>query len=67
MMERFVIAIVKDGQRWVFIYDTSSVSRLLQVLGQYASDPDLDFSWYDAAVVSQKVKRMSNDDMSDAA
>ena len=53
-----VLALVKDGERYVFLYDEESVSTLLQTLGRYAADPELNFSWYDAAVLSQKVRRM---------
>ena len=53
-----VLALVKDGERFVFLYDETSVSALLQTLGRYAADPELSFSWYDAAVLSQKVRRL---------
>ncbi|MGE4000228.1 MAG: hypothetical protein AB7I48_08430 [Planctomycetaceae bacterium] len=53
-----VLALVKDGERYVFLYDEKSVSALLQTLGRYAADPELNFSWYDAAVLSQKVRRL---------
>ena len=52
-----VLALVKDGERFVFLYDESSIAPLLQTLGRYAADPELSFSWYDAAVLSQKVRR----------
>lgn len=53
-----VLALVKDGERYVFTYDDSSVPQLLQTLGRYAADPELNFSWYDAAVLSQRVRRL---------
>ena len=53
-----VLALVKDGERFVFLYDDESYSELLQTLGRYAADPELSFSWYDAAVLSQKVRRL---------
>lgn len=53
-----VLALVKDGERFVFLYDETSISTLLQTLGKYAADPELNFSWYDAAVLSQKVRRL---------
>jgi hypothetical protein len=31
----------------------------LRVLGRYASNPDLSFSWYDAAVLSQKIRQQT--------
>ncbi|MCA9076812.1 MAG: hypothetical protein KDA93_17430 [Planctomycetaceae bacterium] len=56
-----VLALVKDGERYVFLYDEKSVSTLLQTLGRYAADPELNFSWYDAAVLSQKVRRLQSE------
>jgi hypothetical protein len=29
------------------------------VLGRYASNPELSFTWYDAAVLSQKIRQES--------
>lgn len=56
-----VIALVKDGERFVFLYDDDSSAQLLQTLGRYAADPELNFSWYDAAVLSQKVRRLAQE------
>ena len=53
-----VFALVKDGQRYVFLYDDKSHDELLQTLGRYAADPELNFSWYDAAVMSQRVRSL---------
>jgi len=52
-----VIALVKGGERYVFLYDDESRAEALRVLGRYASNPDLSFSWYDAAVLGQKVRQ----------
>ena len=51
-----VLALVKGAERYVFLYDDSSRAETLRVLGRYASNPDLSFTWYDAAVLSQKVR-----------
>lgn len=56
-----VLALVKNEERYVFLYDDTSIDQLLQTLGQYASDPDLSFSWYDAAVLSQRVRKFAAD------
>ena len=53
-----VFALVKDGQRYVFLYDDASYDELLQTLGRYAADPELNFTWYDAAVISQRVRAL---------
>jgi predicted transcriptional regulator len=56
-----VLALVKDGERFVFLYDDESYAQLLQTLGRYAADPELSFTWYDAAVLSQKVRRLQRE------
>lgn len=56
-----VIALVKDGERYVFLFDEESAPQLLQTLGHYAADPEMNFTWYDAAVLSQKVRRLQAD------
>lgn len=52
-----VLALVKGGERYIFLYDDASRAEALRVLGRYASNPDLSFTWYDAAVLSQKVRQ----------
>ena len=45
-----VLALVKGDERYVFLFDDSNRSEALRTLGRYASNPELSFSWYDAAV-----------------
>lgn len=51
-----VLALVKGDERYVFLYDDNNRAETLRVLGRYASDPELSFTWYDAAVLSQKIR-----------
>jgi len=53
-----VLALVRGEERYVFLYDDDSADQLLRTLGQYAADPELSFSWYDAAVMSQRIARL---------
>ena len=52
-----VLALVKGSERYVFLYDDENRAETLRILGRYASNPDLSFTWYDAAVLSQKVRQ----------
>ena len=52
-----VIALVKGEERYVFLFNDETRAETLRTLGRYASNPDMSFSWYDAAVLSQKVRR----------
>lgn len=51
-----VLALVKGEERYVFLYDDASRAEALRMLGRFASNPDLSFTWYDAAVLSQKIR-----------
>ena len=51
-----VLALVKGKERYVFLYDDASRAETLRTLGRYASNPELSFTWYDAAVLSQKIR-----------
>jgi hypothetical protein len=54
-----VLALVKGAERYVFLYDDASRAEALRTLGRYASNPELSFTWYDAAVLSQKIRQES--------
>lgn len=54
-----VLALVKGTERYVFLYDDANRAETLRTLGRYASNPELSFTWYDAAVLSQKIRQES--------
>ncbi len=54
-----VLALVKGKERYVFLYDDESRAETLRTLGRFASNPDLSFTWYDAAVLSQRIRQES--------
>ena len=52
-----VLALVKGNERYIFLFDDDSRAEALRTLGRYASNPELSFTWYDAAVLSQKIRQ----------
>jgi hypothetical protein len=52
-----VLALVKGEERYIFLYDDDHKSDALRTLGRFASNPELSFSWYDAAVLSQRIRQ----------
>ena len=56
-----VLALVKGEERYIFLYDDSNRSETLRTLGRFASNPDLSFTWYDAAVLSQRIRQTAQD------
>ncbi len=56
-----VLALVKGSERYVFLFDDENRAEALRTLGRYASNPELSFSWYDAAVLSQKIRQTADE------
>lgn len=56
-----VLALVKGEERYIFLYDDASRAEALRVLGRFASNPELSFTWYDAAVLSQKLRQQKQE------
>jgi hypothetical protein len=52
-----VLALVKGEERYIFLFDDERRSEALRTLGRFASNPELSFSWYDAAVLSQRIRQ----------
>lgn len=55
-----ILALAKGEERYIFLYNDESRNETLRTLGRYASNSELSFSWYDAAVMSQKVRKNKN-------
>ncbi|MCU0707085.1 MAG: hypothetical protein MUF23_02225 [Pirellula sp.] len=53
-----VVALVRGEEQYIFVFDPSRRTELLRLLGRYAADPKLSFNWFDAAVLSQKIREM---------
>ena len=51
-----VLMLEKGNERYVFMYADNRRAEVLRTLGSYASNPELNFSWYDAAVLAKKVR-----------
>ena len=52
-----VLALVKGKERYIYLYDDTQRAQALRALGRHASNPELSFTWYDAAVLSQKLRQ----------
>jgi hypothetical protein len=57
MQDINVLALVKGEERYIFLFDDDNRSEALRTLGRFASNPELSFTWYDAAVLSQKIRQ----------
>lgn len=55
-----VLALIKGEERYIFLYDDAQRVETLRTLGRYAADPQLSFTWYDAAVMSKRIRELAN-------
>lgn len=51
-----VLALVKGDEQYVFVWEDGQLGDAMKTLGRFASNPELSFSWYDAAVLSERMK-----------
>ncbi len=51
-----VLALVKGEHQFVYIFDEMGWEELVETLCQQAEDPSLEFSWFDAALLSHRAK-----------
>jgi hypothetical protein len=53
-----VVALVRGEEQYIFMFDEANRTETLRMLGRYAADPDLSFTWYDAAILSQRIREL---------
>jgi hypothetical protein len=54
-----VLALIKGNERYVFIYDDEAHEPLIDALRDHAADPHLSFTWFDAAVLTEKAREQA--------
>lgn len=51
-----VLALFKGAERFIFVYDDDSREALVDDLRQKAADPAVALNWFDAAVLTGRVR-----------
>ena len=51
-----VLALIKGDERFIFVYDDESRSALIDELRHKAADPAVALNWFDAAVLTERVR-----------
>jgi hypothetical protein len=54
-----VLALLKGEERYIYVYDDASRAELIDVFRDQAADPGLNFSWFDAAVLTDKARQQA--------
>jgi hypothetical protein len=53
-----IIHLEKGHETYTFVYIPEKRTDLLRTFARYAANPELSFSWYDAATLSAKVRQL---------
>ena len=48
------------GEIWYFKFRRGRLGQLIRILGQFASQADSGFTWYDAAIVIAEARLLTN-------
>ena len=54
-----VLALIKGEERYVYVYDDASRSLLIDNFRDQAADPELTFTWFDAAILTEKAREQA--------
>jgi hypothetical protein len=54
-----VLALIKGEERYVYVYDDASRSLLIDNFRDQAADPQLSFTWFDAAILTDKAREQA--------
>jgi hypothetical protein len=54
-----VLALIKGEERYIYVYDDCSRAGLIDSFRDQAADPALSFSWFDAAVLTEKAREQA--------
>lgn len=55
-----VTALVKGNERYVWFWRDANRREMFASLSRFAANPELSFTWYDAAIVAQKIREAEN-------
>jgi hypothetical protein len=59
--ELSVLALIRGRERFVYVFDDASREELVTAIRAQAADPGLSLSWYDAAVLTDRVRRQGQE------
>lgn len=52
-----VLALVKGTERYLFLFNEETRAEAFRTMARFAANSELSFTWYDAAMMSQKMRQ----------
>ena len=56
----YAIMLLRGADKYFFLFDATSFNKLTDQMIKYARDPELNFTWHDFGMLSQKAKLLIN-------
>ena len=56
-----VLALFKGDKRFIFVYDDDSKDELIDEIRHRAADPSVAMNWFDAAVLTERVRNQERE------
>lgn len=56
-LELNILALIKDSERFVYVFDDDSRDALVDHFQSQATDPENTINWFDAAVLQQRARQ----------
>lgn len=54
-----VLGLLKGDDYYIFLYTDQMQVQTFRTFGRFAADPELNFSWYDASILTKKVREIA--------
>jgi hypothetical protein len=52
-----ILALVKGKERYLYVFDDSSLDRLIEVIREQAASPAASLSWFDAKILTERARQ----------
>ena len=57
-MKANILSLLKNGERYIYVYGDESIDALAAHLRSRAGNPELSLGWYDAAMLQQRIRKL---------
>lgn len=51
-----IVVLVKGAERYIFLFNDDNRIEALRQLGKFAANPELSFTWLDAAATGKRIR-----------
>ena len=55
-LDRQYLAFAKGAERYLFVFDSSTVEDCVAAIARFAGDPEQNFTWHDATYLCRRIR-----------